>query len=700
MQASLTSASIDPAPWSGAREASRRQRTALALVAALSCAATAAHAQPAPPVPESRIDALFSAWTAATPGCAVGVSTNGRIVLQKAYGLADLEHGVPNTPDTIFEAGSVSKQFTAAAILLLARDGKLSLDDSVRRYLPEVPDHGAAITLRQMLQHTSGLRDWGSIADVAGWPRTSRVYTHAHVLDILGRQSELNFAPGTRWSYSNSGYNLAAIVVARVSGESFADFTRRRIFEPLGMTRTSWRDDFTRVVRGRAVAYAESGGEYRADMPFENIHGNGGLLTTVGDLLRWNENFVEPRVGDADFAREMQTPGRLDDGREFDYAFGLSTGPYQGLREVRHSGTTASYRAYLARYPDPHVSVAVLCNAGNSTPRQTAHAVADLYLAGWLKPEPAPIAASVPASDLDVLAGLYRNTGRGDAVTIGRDGSTLRIGDETPFIAIAPRRFANGEGTVIEFGDHGAARIDWGGGTFVDIARVEAVNPTVAELETLAGAYVSSDAETTLTVSMRDGFLEIARRPDSRFRLSPRYADAFDSDLGTIIFRRDGEGRPVEFSVVRERVWDLRFRRQPDGDRAEADRPDAATSELRDGQRDFDFEFGTWKTHLKRLLRPLTGSTTRVEYEGTTTATKVWGGRANRVELVVDGPTGHFEGLSLRLYNPETRQWSLNFSGLGSGAMSPPAVGRFKDGRGEFYNEETLNIAVDTRIGT
>ena len=215
----------------------------------------------------SQVDALFTAWSNATPGCAVGVSENGRILLERAYGMADLEHGVPNRPDTIFEAGSISKQFTAAAVLLLAEDGKLSLDDPVRKYIPELPEYAAPITIRQMLHHTSGLRDWGNVAWIGGWPRGTRIYTHDHVLDILARQEALNFAPGTRWSYSNSGYNLAAILVSRVAGEPFADFTRKRIFEPLGMTRTSWRDDFTRIVRDRAIAYANVGDRYASDMP-------------------------------------------------------------------------------------------------------------------------------------------------------------------------------------------------------------------------------------------------------------------------------------------------------------------------------------------------------------------------------------------------------------------------------------------------
>ena len=179
-------------------------------------------------------------------------------MLLKAYGMADLEHDVRNTPDTIFEAGSVSKQFTAMAVQLLAGDGKLSLDDPVRKYIPELPDYGKPLTIRHMLSHTSGLRDWGSVESIAGWPRTTREYTHAHVLEIVSRQKSLNFDPGTKWSYSNTGFNLAAIIVSRVSGMPFAEFSKQRIFAPLGMTHTSWRDDHTRIVKGRAIAYSRS----------------------------------------------------------------------------------------------------------------------------------------------------------------------------------------------------------------------------------------------------------------------------------------------------------------------------------------------------------------------------------------------------------------------------------------------------------
>ena len=361
----------------------KRCSFAIALLAAAALSSSAAARQGA--VPEARVDAVLSKWDATTPGCAVGVSLQGKSVLEKAYGMADLEHDVPIKPDTIFEAGSVSKQFTAAAILLLAREGKLSLDDQARKYVPELPDYGAPLTIRQMLNHTSGLRDWGSVVAIAGWPRGTRVHNHAHVLDVVSRQRSLNFPSGTRYSYCNTGYNLAAIIVSRVSGQPFAEFTRARIFTPLGMSRTSWRDDYTRVVKDRAIAYSGAPGGFSTEMPFENIHGNGGLLTTVADLLRWTRNFSQPVVGDAQFVKELQTPGRFNDGRPHGYALGLTIGTYEGLREVAHSGATAGYRAWLSEYPERQVAVAVLCNVGSGNAPQYAHAVADLYL-GMTKP--------------------------------------------------------------------------------------------------------------------------------------------------------------------------------------------------------------------------------------------------------------------------------------------------------------------------
>jgi CubicO group peptidase (beta-lactamase class C family) len=217
---------------------------------------------------EGRVDSVFKQYASdATPGCAIGVAQRGRVLLERAYGMADLERSVALTPASILEAGSVSKQFTAAAVLLLAGDGKLKLDDPVRRWVPELPDVMQPITLRHLLNHTSGLRDWGSVAGIAGWPRNTRALDHTVVLQIIARMRELNFPPGTEYEYSNSNYNLLAIVAERASGESLPAFTRRRIFQPLGMTSTSWRDDAMRVVHGRALSYDKDSSGWHSETP-------------------------------------------------------------------------------------------------------------------------------------------------------------------------------------------------------------------------------------------------------------------------------------------------------------------------------------------------------------------------------------------------------------------------------------------------
>jgi CubicO group peptidase (beta-lactamase class C family) len=521
-------------------------RHPVALAAALAFVAAA----PQRPSPQTAaVDRIFAKWTASTPGCAVGVGVGGVPVLAMAYGEADLEHDVANTSDTLFEAGSVSKQFTAAAVLLLARDGKLSLDDPVRKYLPEVPDYGTPITIRHILTHTSGLRDWGNIEAIAGWPRTTRAYTQAHVLDIVSRQRALNFTPGTHWSYSNTGYNLAAMIVTRVGGEPFAAFTRRRIFEPLGMTHTSWRDDHTRVVKGRAIAYAERRDGFHTEMPFEDVYGNSSLLTTVGDLLKWNEHFDAPPPGDEALVREQQQPGHFTDGRVHHYALGLEIGTYKGVRQVDHSGSTAGYRAHLARYPDERLSVAVLCNVTSGQATQYAHAVADLFLASHLKPAPAP-ARALAGAELDAAVGVYRDTVTGVPLTISRERAAPRAGQTWEFDGSGGLRVRDAYGSVDEY------------------VRTTAAEPSADQLRSLAGIYTSGEAETTITAAMDGGALVLKRRPDTVIKLTPVYTDAFSAGgFGTVIFTRDSAGRPNGVRVSQDRVWDLRFTREDESKR-------------------------------------------------------------------------------------------------------------------------------------
>lgn len=512
------------------------------------------------------VDAIFEKWAGTrSPGCAVAVSKDGATVVERAYGMADLEHGVANTPDTVFEAGSIAKQFTATAAVLLARQGKLSLDDPVRKYVPEVPDYGKPITLRQMLHHTSGLRDWGVVAAAGGWPRGSRIHTHDHVLDIVSRQQALNYEPGAEYLYTNTGYNLTAVTVGRVSGQSFAEYTRTAIFEPLGMTRTSWRDDFTRIVPGRAVAYAPGRDGYHQEMPFENVHGNGGLLTTVSDLLRWNANLGQPRVGGQELAAQLEAPGRLNDGRPIGYGLGLTLADFRGVREVWHSGSTAGYRAFLARYPEHRLSVAVLCNAGEAPAPDLGRQVAATFLGDALRPLPA--AAPVAAAELEARAGLYRSQRTGEPVRIAMREGSLRM-DGREMVPLSGREFAIGPTRALRVrfedgsgGEGALMRLAFPEGEVHTYERVAESAPQASALAEYAGQYVSDEAEVTYRFAVEDGKLALKMRPATSFALAPAYRDAFTGPGGFVLFRRDAQGRVEGLSLGMGRVRDLRFRR-------------------------------------------------------------------------------------------------------------------------------------------
>ena len=342
-------------------------------------------------------DRVFARWRATTgPGCAVGIDRAGQPRFVRAYGAADLELDVPSTPATLYESGSIAKQFTAATVVLLALDGKLRLDDDVRRYVPELPQYERPITIRHLLNHTSGLRDWGDVAGLAGWPRGTRAHTHADVLDILSRQRALNYPPGDRYSYTNSGYNLLAIIAERVSGTPFGQLSRERLLAPLGLTHTQWRDGYTRVVKGRAQAYAPDGSGWRLDMPFEDVQGNGGLLFTVGDLLTWTAVLEQPAPRWKAMVDSLHVQARLTSDSTIPYALGLVVDEYRGLKRVQHSGATAGYRTMVLRFPGRGLSVAVLCNAANASAGQYADQIVDALLAPALAPRPTAVARATP----------------------------------------------------------------------------------------------------------------------------------------------------------------------------------------------------------------------------------------------------------------------------------------------------------------
>jgi len=521
------------------------------------------------PLP-ARVDRVFAQWDRpGSPGCAVGVSRDGRVLYTHGYGAANLEYDVPITAASIFESGSVAKQFTAAAIVLLAQDGKLSLDDDIRRYVPEVPDFGETIRIRHLLTHTSGLRDQWELLGIEGRGPGTQVHSPATTLDLVAHQKSLNFPPGTEYSYSNTGYALLGVIVQRVSGESLDAFTQARLFKPLAMTHSRWRDDFTTVVKGRVTAYSGSAERgFRTDMSFTNMIGNGGLLTTVGDLLLWNENFFNPLVGGRPLVDTMQTRMVLRSGRRITYALGLEVGTYDGVAEVSHSGATAGYRTFLARYPEQHVSLAVLCNAGSSNPVVLGHQVADLLVTKPAAADQSGTAVvALSASQLERWAGTYVDQRTDRSSRFGVRGGTL-INEDAPnaeMRATSPNVFRLAGSADLVFTGSAPARSAVmiradGDRTVLTEARARPLSPSA--LAEYAGTYTSDELDVKLVVAVKNGGLVLRRRPADEMTMRPIYDDDFGTPIGSLRFSRDAAGRITGFGVFSGRIRNVRFGRQ------------------------------------------------------------------------------------------------------------------------------------------
>lgn len=516
-----------------------------------------AHAQQ-PKIALDALDRIVAPLTKPdAPGCAIAAERGGERIATRAFGMTDLEHDVPNMPDSIFEAGSVSRQFTAAATLLLVEDGKFKLSDDIRKYVPEMPDYGAPITIDHLLSHTSGLRDWGTVAGVTGWPRGTRAYTNDDAMRIAAAQRSLNYAPGSEYSYTNSGYNLLAVIVERVSGQSLAAFTKARLFEPLGMTHTSWRDDFQRVVKGRAIAYAPaSGGGYAEARPFENDYGNGGLLTTVGDLMIWNAALTANKLG-ARLTARMQERATLTGGQRIAYARGLRVSEYKGAATVSHSGATGGYRAWLERFPASGLSVAVLCNGGNLNPGGIARQLADAVLD--LRETPAKRSA---ANGLEARAGMYVNAATGATMWLDQAGGALKMRGGAVLAPTAQDRFVNASGGFA-FSGRDAFVLTDNDGQSHRYKRTAPVAPG-SSFDAYVGTYASPEASgARYAVTAGEGglTLQLLDRSDPTFAapipLKPTYQNAFEDGDGTIV-----RFEPGVMIMGMPRLRALRFVRQ------------------------------------------------------------------------------------------------------------------------------------------
>jgi CubicO group peptidase (beta-lactamase class C family) len=519
----------------------------------------------------AEIDKVFSWAKADAPGCAVAVSEQGKLVVNRAYGSADLERDVPLNPASVFDAGSLRKQFVAATVLLLIEEKRLSLAEDIRKYLPELPDYGHKITLDHLLTHTSGLRDWTGLLPLAGGDPDA--------LTIILRQRGLNFAPGEEWSYSNSGYVLLTEIVARTSGMPFSAFTRKRLFEPLGMKTTTYIDDLRSVVKNRALAYEKEGNRWRLDMLLGNDRGGGGaLLSTASDLLIWNDALTNARLG-AFVSEKLQEPARLNNGRQISYARGLTVEPYGDGKMVWHSGGAAGYHSWLGRLPAQSLSIAVMCNSDAMAATALAHRVANQFLPA--APAPAPEAGAPPALPADALpevnakSGLFFNEQTGEPMRLVVDRGRFRVAGGPGLVPLSKDRFRRWGASVqfmsqdefeLHFLSPDQFELKSMEGKLTRYRRAQPYAPTPDDLKAFAGRFESDEIGAVLQMaSGKDGLL--GRANDSPVALPEfRPVDRDTFQLGGVILRflRDKAGKVVALDYSNPLVRNIKFTRLSD----------------------------------------------------------------------------------------------------------------------------------------
>ena len=526
-----------------------------------------------------RIDSIFSAVDRiTTPGCAVGVDRAGVAVVRRAYGMANLETMTPWTVGTLSESGSVAKQFTAAALVLLARDGVLSLDDDIAKWIPETKSIGKRITIRHLLTHTSGLPDRYTLHAMEQRAAGEVDHNNAEVMDVVSRLRELNFDPGEDYLYSNTGYIVAATVLERASGKSLQAFTDARIFKPLGMTAV-WREDHRAVVPGRASAYTRAGTVWRNDHPFTRVIGSGGLLVTVDDFLKWQA--AMQRGGDPWGAvrDSLERMGKLNDGTELDYGLGVGASTVRGVRRVAHTGSTGGYRSALVRYPDQRIALAFLCNGGSAVPGDLGPRLASAVLGSTLAAvpaEPSPYTGGSNGITPSQLAGAYHAPRTEEVMVLYLRNGQLAdsTANNVELIPVAADRFkyrgSDRHLTVLPAagGAPTRVRLEAPNTRAVEYVSVSRDKPSAQILAGYAGTYRSPELGSSYQVSVSGDTLRLERGWRGNLTLRPLYRDGFlAGPIGIVRFTRNPQGRVTGFVVWAGRVRHLRFDKQGPGTR-------------------------------------------------------------------------------------------------------------------------------------
>ncbi len=536
----------------------------------------------------AKVDSLFARWDKPnSPGASVAVIKSGQIIHSKGYGVANLEYDVAITPETIFHVASVSKQFAAFGNVLLAQQGKLSLDDDVRKHLPETPDFGEKITIRHLIHHTSGIRDQWNLLGLGGW-RIDDVITKEHIFKLLAKQRELNFSPGAEYVYCNTGYTMLGEIIARTTGKPFRDWMDEQVFAPLGMTNTLFYDDHERIVKNRAYSYSPAyPGVYRKSVLSYANAGATSLFTTAEDLARWLDNFRTTKIGGKEALEQMLERGVLTNGDTTNYAFGLVVDNYRGLRRISHGGGDAGYRTFVAYFPEHELGVVTLSNFASFNPGGLSMQAANLYLSEHLdapQPSASPTEAKpeleqteLPVEKLKRLVGnyllvelntyrrirlqdnqlFYDREGQGSSpLTPLKDGRFLMLGVPNEFIL-----------TELPSQTNEPKRLRWiiDGQPSSHLQAYEPWEPSAQEIADFAGRYYSPELETAYTIVADGGNFVAKHRRHEDISLKPRLKDHFSSHtwyFGSLRLERNSQNVVTGFRVSSGRVRNVLFEKQ------------------------------------------------------------------------------------------------------------------------------------------
>jgi CubicO group peptidase (beta-lactamase class C family) len=515
------------------------------------------------------VDQLFVAYErAGSPGCSLGVIRDGAFIHSKGYGLASLELGVPLSPQAVFYMASVSKQFTAASIVLAAEQGFLSLDDDIHKYIPELPDYGQPVTLREMLHHTSGFRDYLDILGLSGH-NVLDVHPTAELMDLIARQKALNFSPGSEFRYSNTNYFLLAEVIKRATHKPLSVFAEENIFRPLSMSHTRFYDDKDVVVPGRVPAYEPGGdGSFKVNWStnFDGV-GDGGLMSSVEDLLLWDRNFYENRLGKGTLLEEMLTRGILNSGKQIDYALGLQIGSYHGMPTVEHGGALFGYRTEILRFPEQRFSVICLCNLASANASGLSRGVADVFLKTVASPAaPAHSAKEavekVAGSEARALEGKYQNLEDHSGVQFSVADNTLRVFGMS-LKRIGHNRFVTPIGPTVSFeivNSKMKVTAKDGDNILFKGTRITELHLGEAALLAYTGEYKSTELDATYKLVVENGSLALRSGWNQPVKMEPLVPDEFTiGPLGAAVFHRDATGHVSGLSVYSGRIRDVRF---------------------------------------------------------------------------------------------------------------------------------------------